>query len=360
MKTGRIGFSLIEMAIVIAITGLLMAAFLQFYAIEMEASRLEVTRKRLDELRTALTIYVASNDRLPCPASPPGVGVKKDKEDTVSDSCAENASPPPGTEVFGTAEGKDEIWIGVIPARDLRLSNEQVTDGWGNRFTYAVTRRLTQPGGMKGNPTPTGVLKVIDSSGNDLLDAPGTGRYVIASHGRTGKGAWTQSGGKKSCDRDERDGENCNGNATFMISSFALRAGENFYDDVAIHDDADVRGTLLDGIIVCNAKKAFYDPAAASADQDGCMRQEGVWEGACLRSFTLDDKGSEVTVEVRAVLAPAIDMRPECGCRKGYKSVRIGAWDDGVDGPYLSTSNGPDPQNKKSMPKRTALYTCVN
>lgn len=352
---GHSGFSLIEMAIVISITGLLLAAFLQFYAIQVEASRLETTRKRLDDLRMALTIYVAAHDRLPCPVSLASDASKKAESDAQADACAANAEPAPGIISFGDEGGPDEVWTGVIPVRDLRLSNEQATDGWGNRFTYAATRRLTLPDGMKGNPAPAGILDVTDSAGNNVLDVPKTGRYVIVSHGRTGKGAWTQSGGRKPCDREEKDGENCNGDATFMISSYSLQTGKNFYDDIVIHDDADVRGTLLDRIIVCNSKKAFYDPSERTADQDGCVRQEGVWEGACLRSFTLDPKGAEVTVEARAVLKPAV-AATECGCDRGYEVVRIGTWDDGM----ISVPSGSNPPTQKLMPKRTALYTCVN
>ncbi|TAL40130.1 MAG: type II secretion system protein [Alphaproteobacteria bacterium] len=356
MRTRRnSGFSLIEMAIVISITGLLLAAFLQFYSIQVEASRLETTRKRLDDLRSALTMYVAAHDRLPCPESPVYMASGKQKSDAPADACAANAEAGEGIVTSGDEGGANEVWAGVIPVRDLRLSDEQATDGWGNRFTYAVTRKLTLPDGMKGNPAPPGILNVVDAEGNNVLDAPNTGRYVIVSHGRSGKGAWTQGGGRRPCDREEKDGENCNSDGTFVISSYAPKAGENFYDDIAIHDDADVRGTLLDRIIVCNTKKAFYDPAAVNADQDGCVRQEGVWEGACLRSFTIDPKGGEVTVEAHAVLKPAI-ATGECSCDKGYKSIRIGAWDDGM----ISVPTASNPPTQKLMPKRTALYTCVN
>jgi prepilin-type N-terminal cleavage/methylation domain-containing protein len=358
-EISRSGFSLIEMAIVIAITGLLLAAFLQFYSIQVEASRLEITRRRLDDLRTALTIYVAAHDRLPCPGSPVSTGSKKQESDAPADACAANAEPGEGMMASGDKGGADEVWTGIIPVRDLRLSDEQATDGWGNLFSYAVARKLTLPDGMKGNPAPPGVLDVVDAAGNNLLDASGTGRYVIVSHGRSGKGAWTPGGGRRPCESEEKDGENCNGDATFVISAYSLKTGESFFDDIAIHDDADVRGTLLDRIIVCNAKKAFYDPATPMADKDGCVRQEGVWEGACLRSFTLDGKGGEVTVEARAVLKPGV-ATTECGCERGYKVVRIGAWDDGVTGPYVSVSEAPGSQPQKSVPKRTALYTCVN
>ena len=383
------GFTLIEMAIVIAITGLLMSAFLQYYTIQLEKAHYDTTRARMKELRTALTIYSATHERLPCPASPRGMfDDQKRKEfrgdDKDIDYCAPDAEPPEGLVTYtGGVQAQDkskEVWIGVIPIRELRLSVEQGQDGWGNEFTYAVSRRLSLPHGMNGNPIPLGTITINDENGKNVLDVPHSGRYVIISHGPSGAGAWTQQGGRKPCNAGTEDYENCNDDDTFMMAAFSRKLGPTFFDDIVIHDDPDAGGTLLDHLATCNMKQAFYQPADPRADKDGCLASLNVWQGACVQSTTLDENGQFQQHAPIMILAPAAASKTECSCEKGYRSVEVGAWDDGTtsigEDQQKSSLRFTDPQgnpvsglvplgpNAKTDAKqitntRTALYTCV-
>jgi prepilin-type N-terminal cleavage/methylation domain-containing protein len=273
------GFNLIELAIAMTISGLLMAGFLQDYSIMSEKARLDTTKQRLDDLRSALMTYAVGHERLPCPASPSGAPPGED-------SCAPGALPDKDVIAVSPSplkqgDQQNEIWIGAVPLRDLRLSNEQGLDGWGNRFTFAVSRRLTLPRGMRGNPVPPGIITVQDEKGNNVLDVAGTGRYVIVSHGPTGAGAWTAQGRQTPCDPVTLDGKNCSGGDTFVVSGFSLVAGSTFYDDIVVYDNANAGGTLLNHLVVCNNKTGFYVPANPMADGDGCVFQSCVWSGAC-------------------------------------------------------------------------------
>ncbi len=359
----KTGFTLIELAVVMTIMGILIASFLQFYEIQLEKSRIETTRKRLDDLRTDLTIYVAAYNKLPCPASVAPPSGKADDEQPAS-ACTEGKEEDRGEIDTHKTDGSDLIITGVIPIRDLRLTQEQATDGWGNLFTYVVAKKLTREDGMRGNPPPPGSLDIIDAVGRNILDTPGTGRYVIISHGRTGKGAWTAGGTRRPCDREARDGVNCSGGATFVEAPFSLRPGQNYYDDIVIHDDVNVRGTLLDRIVVCNAKRAFYEPGDNSADSDGCVKEPGLWEGACLRSFTLDPSGTETPYKsANVVMAPATANGAECGCDSAHHVQKIGAWDDGTVQVTVAPPKGAPPGTSpttQAQLKRTALYVCVN
>lgn len=269
------GFSLIELSIVLMITGVLVSGYLQYYMITDQKKHYEITKQRLQEIRTALMLYVATHGNLPCPAGPTG--------DYSADTCAKDADPMPGVERYNIdpphdpTDGKDDVWTGILPMKELRLDKEQIQDGWSNMYTYAVSRRLTFPNGMRGNPLPLGVISVVDENRNNLLDAADTGRYVVISHGPSGAGAWMPSGGRKPCDTSTLDGNNCLGQNVFVIAPISKQLGANFYDDIVIHDDPNAGGSLIELLATCNAKEAFYEPLNQFADQDGCIPAHQKW-----------------------------------------------------------------------------------
>ena len=263
------GFSLIELSIVMIISGILLSGFLQFYSATQRAKRYDITKQRLRDIRTALTYYVITHGNLPCPASPSG--------DYSADKCASGTDPMPGVERYNinpthmATDARDEVWIGILPMKELRFDREQIQDGWGNEFTYGVSRRLALPNGMKSNPLPLGIISVVDENGNSVLDQPGTSRYVIVSHGPTGTGAWIPGGGRKPCTEDTLDGKNCLGLNVFVVAPVSTQPGKNFYDDIVIHDDLNAGGPLIDLLTICSAKEGFYNPSNPYADRDGCI-----------------------------------------------------------------------------------------
>jgi prepilin-type N-terminal cleavage/methylation domain-containing protein len=274
-KNPESGFSLIELSIVIMISGMLMSAYLQYYTTVQTKKHYDITKQRLQDIRTALTLYVATHGNLPCPAGPAG--------DYSADSCANEADPMPGVERYNIepphdpTDGKDDVWTGILPMKELRLDKEQIQDGWNNMFTYAVTRRLTFTNGMRGNPLPLGIISVVDENGNNMLDQPDTGRYIVVSHGPTGAGAWLPGGGRKPCDEGTLEGKNCSGLNVFVVAPVSKQQGANFYDDILIHDDSNAGGSLLELLATCNARESFYEPLNQYADQDGCISAHKKW-----------------------------------------------------------------------------------
>lgn len=382
------GFSLIELSIVLTIAGLLMASYLQYYTTILQKQRYDTTRQRMKEVRTALNIYSATHLRLPCPGSPgdnPDKTLRRHSKGGLAtevagdqdDACAADAVPRPGVLVFKGAtdrkEGSDQVWIGALPIRELRLEADQGVDGWGNRFTYAVSRKLTLPEGMHDNPLPHGSITVVDEFGKNTLDVPDSGRWLLVSHGPSGVGAWMPTGGRRSCAGKTLDVENCNGDGKFVMAPFSRKAGKWFFDDIVIHDDADAGGTILDKLIVCNGKRKFYSPGDKLADSDGCMGYQNVWRGACIQSATFTDGGQWLRQPPIALMQPSIVANNECSCR-GYRSMEVGAWDDGARGPAPTDSNvsfvdtngqpvsgiiTPYVGSDRPTNTRTSLYTCV-
>jgi len=272
------GLSLIEMAIVISISSLLLTGFLRYYSIQAEKQHFETTKTRMEDLRQALTLYSMTHERLPCPASPPGSSAPSTPAEKDADPCAPDASQPPAGIGVRNAD-KDQsqqVWIGLVPTRELRLNGDQGRDGWGNEFTYAVSRPLTFPFGMRGNPMPYGTIAVVDENGASVLDKAGSGRYVIVSHGPSGSGAWTAQGSRKPCEPGTLAFENCNGNAAFVAAPFSPKPGPGFFDNIVIYDNQNAGGTIVDRLVVCSAKFGFYIPASPHADQDGCVLPRGI------------------------------------------------------------------------------------
>ncbi len=192
MKTSLIydaqGFTLIEIAIVLVIVGLLLGGLLMPLASQVEAQRRTETEKALKEINEALIGYAMVNGQLPCPADPASVS---------------------GTGSAGilraTCAGANAL--GVVPWVTLGVSE---VDAWGRRFTYRVTPSFADP------PTvPPAACSTSSTSASFALCSDGdmdirvgsvpaalvanTIPAVIVSHGKNGRGAYLPSGLQMTC-----------------------------------------------------------------------------------------------------------------------------------------------------------------
>jgi prepilin-type N-terminal cleavage/methylation domain-containing protein len=115
------GFTLVEMAVVIAVIALLLGSILIPLATQVEERRFGEARRLLDEAREALIGFAVVNGRLPCPASPTSNGQEA----------------PMGGGICANPHD------GFLPAATLGLGptdqNGYSIDPWGNRIHYAVT-----------------------------------------------------------------------------------------------------------------------------------------------------------------------------------------------------------------------------
>lgn len=110
------GFSLVEMAIVLAIVALLLAGLLPTLSSQIEQQRRNETRRQLDEIHQALLGYAVSNGHLPCPAKSFADGT----EDRQAGLCVKRN--------------------GFLPWAQLGVSK---TDGWGRIFLYSASNTFT-------------------------------------------------------------------------------------------------------------------------------------------------------------------------------------------------------------------------
>lgn len=119
------GFTLVEIAIVLLIVGLLLGGLMPTLSAQMEAQRVGETRKQLEEIQQALIGYAIANGRLPCPAS--------------STSNGEESFNTGGSAADGNCSN---FYNGYVPAATLGITSVNgqslVADGWGNAIRYAV------------------------------------------------------------------------------------------------------------------------------------------------------------------------------------------------------------------------------
>ena len=130
------GFTLTEVAIVVAIVALLLGGLTVTLSAQVEQSNFEETRRRLEQARSLLFAFAIVQGRLPCPAR--------------SSSLADEVRNAAGQCTDGSAEDyyggmlAGGIIGGLLPARAIGFQPVDAEgfaiDPWGNRIRYAVEK----------------------------------------------------------------------------------------------------------------------------------------------------------------------------------------------------------------------------
>lgn len=139
-----VGFTLIEIAVVVLIAGILLTAGLSLVKSRLEAAQIEVTQKKQDAIKQALISYLGKYKRLPCPDVD-----RNGREDR-------DPNPPYPCGLAGTPQD-----FGGVPYADLGLERSVALDGWENYIRYIVspnwrfTYGLPVTSTTTNNPSPT-------------------------------------------------------------------------------------------------------------------------------------------------------------------------------------------------------------
>ena len=164
------GFTLVEMAVVLVIVGLMLGGLLLPLSAQMDQQRLSETRKSLAEIQEALIGFAIINGRFPCPT-------------TQTDPAAAGY----GEEAANCAAPAAE---GYLPWKTLGVRE---IDSWGNRRTatadpwtgywrYRVNSAAAVPFTLT---TAFGAtLSVQDSAGNSLTTNTESPLAIVYSTGK--------------------------------------------------------------------------------------------------------------------------------------------------------------------------------
>jgi len=197
MSRGK-GFSLIELAVALAIIALLIAGALIPLSTQMDVRNVADTRRTMESIREAIIGFAQANGRLPCAAD--------------------------GTIAAGTTNAGKELCpnaFGVVPWATLGVPE---VDGWGRRFSYWVSPIFADAIGTTFNnsfpsaqspqcnppinplsPAPTQSSFALCSMGNLTVNTRNESTHaatamgsvlpaVIISHGKNGNGAYIPTG----------------------------------------------------------------------------------------------------------------------------------------------------------------------
>ena len=210
------GYTLLEMAVVIALVGMLTGGMLMPISAWTELRARREAQQQIEEIRHALLGYALANGRLPCPAQP----------DSAAGEAGAGESPE-------TCAGNQ--LEGVLPWVTLGVAE---TDPWGRRFTYRVTGRYAdaidaQTLGCTPSVPPAQASFALCSSGDMTIQSrSGTSVALqipatVVSHGKNGRGGYLPTGERlpQSADADERK----NSDAT---TTFVSDTSTQDYDDL--------------------------------------------------------------------------------------------------------------------------------
>jgi len=187
------GFTLVEIAIVVLVLGLLLGSLLGPLSVRVEQQEIQKTSDQMEEIKEALYGYAMANGALPCPDGD-GDGMADPLVATTTSPCNDFEGGLP-FETIGATRG----------------------DAWGFRFLYRVTLAFT----VADNricAANDGDLDLCDNPQNLELDDPNirvgtrpltsphalasdpasrvaTAPAVVLSHGKNGFGATRVTGG---------------------------------------------------------------------------------------------------------------------------------------------------------------------
>lgn len=115
------GFTLVELAIVLLIVGIMLSSVVNTLSSRIETTRRENTVNQLEEIKVALLGYASAKGRLPCPTTTTGGG---EEQPVTGGACT--------------------LQHGFVPGNTLGLSGAYNRDGllidaWNNPIRYSVT-----------------------------------------------------------------------------------------------------------------------------------------------------------------------------------------------------------------------------
>jgi type II secretory pathway pseudopilin PulG len=281
----RLAFSLIEMAMVLAVSGMMVGFVLQANLSSTPDCN-AATKQQLQKIADAVDTYALKNNRLPYPARRT-LGVESPnfgREDV-----------PASLDVTGSGA---HTW-GALPFQTLGLPDSYAGDCWGNKFTYVVTSQLTNSALMGGYPDVAiqGLIRVNSNAANAILT---NAAFVVISHGADGWGAVKINYSDptntlhKWCGGGSLESFNCNLNGTAMDAVFndGKNANLNLYDDLVIYHARLMKGGVpvagicnntVSGGCTLGARGSYVNNSGANCTLDTwqCLGSSGGANASC-------------------------------------------------------------------------------
>jgi prepilin-type N-terminal cleavage/methylation domain-containing protein len=124
------GFTLVELAIVVLITGLILVAAASVALPLLRETRMITTEAKIDRIAKTIDFYATQNYRVPCPAKP--------LTSTANFGAEQANTNAAGVSTTCTAT------FGIVPFLTLGIPADWARDAWGNYITYAISPAFSQ------------------------------------------------------------------------------------------------------------------------------------------------------------------------------------------------------------------------
>lgn len=242
------GFTLIEMAIVVMIIGVLIASLSPLYARYQENQRVQATQANINTAISAIGSFRSLYGRYPCAApltatrNNPAYGREDCNVTDVAVNLCENGfciEPSIRTlttpfQYRGVTQTTPRIIVGTIPFRQLNIDEDGGYDGYKNRLMYVVTEHLT---GATSFEPEQGGIEVLSDSGTSALDIPGSAHFMVFSYGPDALGGYNNNGIPLGCPGNSTESENCDFQSgsfdgTYRIGLANTSGNAGNYDDI--------------------------------------------------------------------------------------------------------------------------------
>lgn len=192
------GFTLVELAVVLVIVGLMLGGLLIPLSAQVDQRNYSEVQNKLNEIKETLIGFALSHSAtdgkpyLPCP-------------DTTGDGVADRTTPP-----------TCDSYEGDLPWADLGLP---ATDSWGNHYRYRVTSTFAD--NITGfTLSSTGNITIKDAAaGNTIASSI---PMAVFSRGKNGAGTGTD------------EAENSNTSNAIIVSHPPSNASGNEFDDLVV------------------------------------------------------------------------------------------------------------------------------
>lgn len=210
------GYTLVEMAVVITVAGILLGSGALAYQLYLKNQRIDITKETIANAQNALGGFRSLYGRYPCPADPTAVrgDVNYGYEERTGSACDPTNLQ---TAMSANAALTDKvIYMGSLPFRELNLQEDATHDGYNNRLYYAVMNSQTDSATYTdGN----GGISLVDATGASVVTPPDSLDFILISAGPDGVGAYTRDGVLHSvCTGSALEVENCDADEIFIAT----------------------------------------------------------------------------------------------------------------------------------------------